>query len=395
MKLAERMRHLPPYHFAETAQRIAAKRAAGVDVISLGIGDPDLPTPDPVIDRLCEAARDPQNHRYPEYLGMPELRQGIAAWFQRRFGVRLDANKEVVPLIGSKEGLVHLSTVLLDPGDVALIPDPAYTVYAAGATLAGATSYLLPMTAEGGFLPDLDTIPANILHKAKVLWLNYPNNPTGASADRAFFARAVQFARQHDLVLAHDMAYADVSYDGYRPVSVLEIPGASDVAIEFHSFSKSYNMAGFRMGMAVGNAELAQAIGQLKTNVDTGIFRPLQFAALEALALGQEWIDQRNLIYQRRRNKLVDACQRLGMQAATPQAGLYLWPAVPAGWTSKEFAFMLLDELGILATPGSSYGPSGEGYLRLSLTVPDARLDEAISRLATLQERAGAKRAGN
>jgi LL-diaminopimelate aminotransferase len=389
MKLAERMRHLPPYHFAETAQRIAAKRADGVDVINLGIGDPDLPTPDPVIDRLCETARDPQNQRYPEYLGMPEFRQGIAAWFKRRFGVSLDANKEVIPLIGSKEGLVHLATVLLDPGDVALIPDPAYTVYAAGVTLAGATSYLLPLKAERGFLPDLEAVPADVLQKAKVLWLNYPNNPTGASADRAFFERAVRFAREHDLVLAHDMAYADVSYDGYRPISLLEIPGATEVAVEFHSFSKSYNMAGFRLGVVVGNAGVVQAIGQLKTNVDTGIFRPLQFAALEALSLGQEWIDQRNLIYQRRRNTLVEACRALGLRAETPQAGLYLWPTVPAGWTSKEFAFWLLDEVGILVTPGSSYGPNGEGYLRLSLTVSDARLDEAISRLASLQERLG------
>jgi LL-diaminopimelate aminotransferase len=389
MKLAERMRHLPPYHFAETARRIAAKRAAGVDVINLGMGDPDLPTPDQVIERLCETARDPQNHRYPEYLGMPELRLGIAAWFKRRFGVSLDANTEVVPLIGSKEGLVHLATVLLDPGDVALIPDPAYTVYAAGVTLAGAISYLMPLMADCGFLPDLDAIPAAVLSKAKVLWLNYPNNPTGASADRAFFARAVEFARVHDLVLAHDMAYADVSYDGYRPVSVLEIPGASEVAVEFHSFSKSYNMAGARLGMVVGNAGVVQAIGQLKTNVDTGIFRPLQFAAIEALALGQEWIDQRNLIYQRRRNTLVEACRSLGLALETPQAGLYLWPRVPAGWTSKEFSFWLLDEVGILTTPGSSYGPSGEGYLRLSLTAPDARLDEAIARLFTLRERVG------
>lgn len=394
MKLAERMRHLPPYHFAETAQRIAAKRAAGVDVINLGMGDPDLPTPDPVIERLCETARDPLNHRYPEYLGMPELRQGIAAWFKRRFGVSLDANKEVVPLIGSKEGLVHLATVLLDPGDVALIPDPAYTVYAAGVTLAGATSYFLPLTAERGFLPDLEAIPANILDQARVFWLNYPNNPTGASADRAFFERAVQFARAHDLLLAHDMAYADVSYDGYRPVSLLEIPGAAEVAVEFHSFSKSYNMAGFRLGMVVGNAQVVQAIGQLKTNVDTGIFRPLQFAALEALSLGQEWIDSRNLIYQRRRNTLVEACRRLGLHTETPHAGLYLWPRVPKGWTSKEFSFWLLDEVGILTTPGSSYGSHGEGYLRLSLTVPDERLKEAISRLETLQERLGTAKKG-
>jgi LL-diaminopimelate aminotransferase len=389
MKLAARMGQLPPYHFAETIRRIAAKRAAGVDVISLGMGDPDLPTPDAVIERLCETARDPLNQRYPEYLGMPELREGIAGWFLRRFGVRLDAHKEILPLIGSKEGLVHLATVLLDSGDVALIPDPAYTVYAAGATLAGATCHLMPLTSERGFLPDLEAVPAEVLRRARVLWLNYPNNPTGATTDRAFFARAVEFARRHDVVLAHDMAYADVSYDGYRPVSVLEVAGASEVAVEFHSFSKAYNMAGFRLGMVVGNAEVVGSIGQLKTNADTGIFRPLQYAAMEAMTLGQGWIDERNALYERRRDKLVIACKQMGLQAEAPRAGLYVWASVPGGWVAQDYTFCLQDEVGVLVTPGSSYGPSGEGYVRLSLTVPDARLDEAIGRLVMLRERMG------
>jgi LL-diaminopimelate aminotransferase len=386
MRVSERLRQLPPYHFADAAARIAARRASGVDVISLAMGDPDLPTPDPVIERLCETARDPINQLYPEYLGMAEFRQAIARWFLGRFKVSLDPEREVVPLIGSKEGLAHLSLALLDPGDLALVPDPCYPVYGAGSVLAGASNYSVPLLAERGFLPDLEAIPAEIARRAKLLWLNYPNNPTGATAPAEFFHQAVRFAQEYDVLLVHDMAYADVSFDGYRPLSLLEIPGAREVAAEFHSFSKSYNMAGFRLGMLVGNAEVVQALGQLKTNIDTGIFRPLQYAAIEALALPSEWIAQRNLIYQRRRDLLVAACQSLGLQVETPKASLYLWPKVPPGQTSQEYAFALLDRVGVFVTPGTNFGPGGEGYLRLSLTVPDDRLEEAIARLSTLQE---------
>jgi LL-diaminopimelate aminotransferase len=390
MRVSERMRQLPPYHFADAAARIAAKRASGVDVISLAMGDPDLPTPDPVIDRLCETARQPINQRYPEYLGMAEFRQAIARWFLARFKVSLDPEREVVPLIGSKEGLAHLALALLDPGDLALVPDPCYPVYGAGSVLAGASNYSVPLTAEHGFLPDLEAIPAEVARRAKLLWLNYPNNPTGAIAPADFFHKAVRFAQEYDVLLVHDMAYADVSFDGYRPISLLEIPDAREVAVEFHSFSKSYNMAGFRLGMLVGNAEVVQALGQLKTNIDTGIFRPIQYAAIEALALPPEWIAQRNLIYQRRRDLLVAACQRLGLRVETPKASLYLWPAIPPGQTSRAFAFSLLDRIGVFVTPGTNFGPGGEGYLRLSLTVPDERLEEAIARLASLEEDVGA-----
>ncbi len=388
MRVSERMRQLPPYHFADAAARIAAKRASGADVISLAMGDPDLPTPDPVIERLCATAQQPINQRYPEYLGMTEFRQAIARWFLSRFMVSLDPEREVVPLIGSKEGLVHLSMALLDPGDVALVPDPSYPVYGAGSILAGASNYSVPLIAERGFLPDLDAIPEEVARRAKMLWLNYPNNPTGAIAPADFFHQAVRFAQQYNILLVHDMAYADVSYDGYRPISLLEIPGAREVAVEFFSFSKAYNMAGFRLGMLVGNAEVVQALGQLKTNIDTGIFRPLQYAGIEALALPPEWIAERNLIYQRRRDVLVAACQRLGLQVETPKASLYLWPKIPPGQTSKEFAFSLLDRIGVFVTPGTNFGPEGEGYLRLSLTVPDDKLEEAIARLSTLQEAA-------
>ena len=386
MRLSQRMRQLPPYHFADANERIAAKRASGVDVINLAMGDPDLPTPDPVIERLCEAAQQPINHRYPEYLGMVELRQAIARWFLSRFKVGIDPEREVAPLIGSKEGLVHLSMALLDPDDIALVPDPAYTVYEVGTILAGATNYTLPLTADNGFLPDLDAIPEDIARRAKMLWLNYPNNPTGAIAPADFFHRAVRFAKTYDVLLVHDMAYADVSYDGYRPISLLEIPEARDVAVEFHSFSKTYNMAGFRIGMLVGNVEVVQALGQLKTNIDTGIFRPIQYAAIEALSLPPEWIAERNLIYQRRRDLLVEACRSLGLRVESPKAGLYLWPQIPPGKTSKEYAFWLLEQAGIFVTPGSNYGSHGEGYLRFSLTAPDARIDEAIARLTALHE---------
>jgi LL-diaminopimelate aminotransferase len=386
MRVSERLRQLPPYHFADAAARIAAKRASGVDVISLAMGDPDLPTPDPVIERLCETAKQPINQRYPEYLGMAEFRQAIARWFRSRFQVSLDPEHEVVPLLGSKEGLVHLSLALLDPGDLALVPDPGYPVYAAGSVLAGASNYSVPLVPERGFLPDLAAIPPDVARRAKLLWLNYPNNPTGACAPVDFFHEAVRFAQQYDVLLVHDMAYADVSYDGYSPLSLLEIPGAREVAVEFYSFSKAYNMAGFRLGMLVGNAEVVQALGQLKTNIDTGIFRPLQYAAIEAMSLPPEWIAQRNLIYQRRRDLLVEACQHLGLQVEKPKASLYLWPKIPAGQTSKEYAFSLLDRIGVFVTPGTNFGPAGEGYLRLSLTVPDDQLEEAIARLATLQE---------
>src|SRR5579871_65209 len=388
MRVSERLRQLPPYHFADAAARIAAKRASGVDVISLAMGDPDLPTPDPVIERLCETAQEPINQRYPEYLGLTEFRQAIARWFLSRFKVSIDPEREVVPLIGSKEGLVHLSLALLDPGDLALVPDPCYPVYGAGSVLAGASNYSVPLVAERGFLPDLERIPADVARRAKVLWLNYPNNPTGATAPADFFHEVVRFAREYDVLLVHDMAYADVSFDGYRPISLLEIPDARDVTVEFYSFSKAYNMAGFRLGMLVGNAEVVQALGQLKTNIDTGIFRPLQYAAIEALALPPEWIAERNLIYQRRRDLLVAACNRLGLQVETPKASLYLWPKIPPGQTSKEYAFSLLDRIGVFVTPGTNFGPTGEGYLRLSLTVPDAQLEGAIARLSTLQEAA-------
>ncbi|GAC1450990.1 MAG: LL-diaminopimelate aminotransferase [Ktedonobacterales bacterium] len=381
MELSNRLKNLPPYHFAEYGRKIAALRAAGVDIIDLSIGDPDLATPPAVLERLRETAGDPINQRYPEYAGMPQLRSAIAAWFARRFDVELDPAREIVPLIGSKEGLAHLPLAVMDPGDVALMPDPNYPVYPTAVALAGGTCYTLPLEAARNWLPDLTAVPADIARKARTLWLNYPNNPTGASAPLDFFAQAVAFAREYDLLLIHDMAYAEVTFDGVRPPSILQVPGAKDVAVELHSLSKAYNMAGFRIGMLVGNGVAAEGLARLKSNVDTGIFRPIQYAAIAALALPPEWLTERNAIYQRRRDRLVASCRRMGLDTAVPSAGLYLWPHIPAGQTSAQFALDLLDRTGVAVTPGTNFGTHGEGYLRIALTTPDARLDEAVARL--------------
>lgn len=381
MELSRRLRSLPPYHFAAYNRKIAELRAAGKDIINLSIGDPDLPTPPEVLDALTESAREPLNQRYPEYEGMAALREAFAAWFARRFGVELDAKREMTTLIGSKEGLAHLPLAVMDEGDVALMPNPAYPVYPTAVSLAGGTSYELPLREEGGWLPDLEAIPADVLARAKTLWLNYPNNPTGAAAPMAFFERAVAFARQHDLLLIHDMAYAEVRFDGARPHSILEVPGAKDVAVEFHSFSKAYNMAGVRLGMMVGNGLICEGLTRLKSNLDTGVFRPLQIAGIRALSLPEEWLAERNAIYQRRRDVMLEALRAAGMRVVTPEAGLYLWPRIPAGETSAEFALRLLDETAVAVTAGTNFGSGGEGYLRVTLTAPDARIAEATARL--------------
>jgi LL-diaminopimelate aminotransferase len=391
MQLSRRLRALPPYHFAAYNAKIAELRAAGRDIINLSIGDPDLPMPEEVLDTLVTSTHEPHNQRYPEYEGMAQLRQAFAAWFARRFGVELNPQREMLTLIGSKEGLAHLPQAVMDDGDVALIPNVAYPVYSTAVALAGGVVYELPVTEEGSWLPNLDAIPADTLARAKTLWLNYPNNPTGAAAPLSFFEQAVAFAHQHDLLLIHDMAYAEVRYEGARPHSVLEIPGAKDVAVEFHSFSKAYNMAGVRLGMMVGNAAMCEGLTRLKSNLDTGVFRPLQVAGARALELPESWLEQRNAIYQRRRDLLVDTFRTTGLHVATPEAGLYLWPHVPDGATSADFALRLLDETSIAITPGTNFGPGGEGYLRVSLTAPDEAIAAAASRLRAAVPRVAAR----
>jgi LL-diaminopimelate aminotransferase len=381
MQFAKRIEHLPPYLFAEISRKIAEKRAQGVDVISFGVGDPDLPTPAHIVDELVRAARDPANHRYPETEGLPALRQGIARWYEERFGVSLDPEREVLPLIGSKEGIGHVALCFIDQGDLALVPDPSYPPYARGTFLAGGDCYFLPLTEENDFLPDLDAVPADVARRAKVLWLNYPNNPTGAVADLEFFERAVAFARKHDLAVLHDGPYSEMAFDGYRPLSFLQASGAREVGIEFHSFSKTYNMTGWRIGMAVGNAAMIDALMRVKSNLDSGIPQAIQRMAIAALEGPQDCIAEHTAIYRRRRDRLAAALAKIGLQVRPPRASLYLWARLPEGQTSVDFATRLLDETGVVVTPGVGYGPSGEGYVRLSLTVPDDRLEEAVRRL--------------
>jgi len=383
MKMSRRVEHLPPYLFVEITKKIAEKKAKGEDVVSFGIGDPDIPTPPHIIDRLCQAAQDPANHRYPETEGLPELRQAIAEWYKRRFDVSLDADKEVLPLIGAKEGIAHIALCFIDPGDTALVPDPAYPVYSAGTRFAGGRPYYLPLVEENSFLPNLDTIPDYILRRTKLLWINYPNNPTGAVADLDFFNKVVKFAQQHNLAVCHDGPYSEVAFDGYQPVSFMQADGAKEIGVEFHSLSKSYNMTGWRIGMVVGNAVMVDALKRVKSNLDSGIPQAIQYAAIEALTSSQECIQEHNNIYQRRRDLVIEMLNNIGLEAQTPKAGLYIWAKVPKGYTSVDFATDLLDKVGVVVTPGVGYGRNGEGYVRLSLTIPDAGLVKGLSRLAT------------
>ena len=382
MQLARRLDQLPPYLFLEISRKIAEKRAQGVDVVSFGIGDPDLPTPPHILDELKRTADDQANHRYPETDGLPALREAIAAWYKRRFDVDLD-DKEVVPLIGAKEGIGHMALCLTDPGDIALIPDPAYPVYAVGTMFAGGTAHLMPLREDRGWLPDLSAIPADVAKRAKVIWINYPNNPTGGLATPAFFEEVVAFAREYDVAVCHDAAYSEVTFDGYVAPSFLQAPGAIDVGIEFHSLSKTYNMTGWRIGMAVGNATLIDALVRVKSNLDSGIPQAVQYMGIEALEhTAQEWHDANNEVYRRRRDRVVDVLRAIGLDVTTPRSGLYVWARCPEGWTSAEVATALLDEHAVVVTPGRGYGEAGEGYIRLSLTTPDDRVEEGLRRLA-------------
>jgi LL-diaminopimelate aminotransferase len=381
MRIARRIEKLPPYLFVTISKKIAEKQAQGEDVITLAVGDPDIPTPRHVIERLCQAAQDPQNHRYPESEGLPQFRNAIAQWYEKRFGVTLEPDREILPLIGAKEGIGHIALCFIDPGDIALVPDPAYPVYSIGTMFAGGSSYYMPLTEDNEFLPDLDRIPAEIARRAKILWINYPNNPTAAVADHEFFERVVAFARKYDIAVCHDAPYTEVAFDGYRPVSFLEASGAMETGVEFHSLSKSYNMTGWRVGMVVGNAGIIDALRRVKSNLDSGIPQAIQQAAIEALTGPQDCVTEHNTIYKRRRDRVLQTLNQIGLKARPPSASLYIWARVPAGYTSLEFATSLLEDAGVVVTPGIGYGKYGEGYIRLSLTVPDQRLEEALARL--------------
>ena len=361
--------------------KIAEAKARGVDVISFELAIPDLPTPEHIVKKLQEKAADPSTHRYPSYEGLSVYREAVANWYKRRFGVELNPDTEVVSLIGSKEGIAHLPLCYVDPGDVCLVPDPAYPVYAIGVLFAGGESYKMPLLEENGFLPDLEAIPADVAKKAKILYLNYPNNPTGAVADKEFFQKAVEFAKTYDIIVCHDAAYTEIAFDGYKPISFLEVPGAMDVGIEFHSLSKTYNMTGWRVGWAAGNADIVSALGRIKTNIDSGIFEALQYAGIEALEGSQDCIDENMKVYTHRRDLLVEGLKKLGWPIEKPKATIYVWAPVPAGMNSTDFAALLLDKAGVVVTPGIGYGESGEGYFRMSLTLPTERLEEGLRRI--------------
>ena len=379
MRLAKRIQALPPYLFAEIDRKVAAKKAEGVDVISLGIGDPDTPTPAHIVAALQDAATDASTHQYPSYYGMPEFRRAVADWYQRRFGVGLDPGTEVQPLIGSKEGIAHLATAFIDPGDVAFVPDPAYPVYEIGTLLAGGSCVFMPLTPDNGFVPDFDALP--VPANAKVLWLNYPSNPCAATADLADLERAVAFCRANDLLLAYDNAYSEITFDGYVAPSVLQVPGAKDVAIEFHSLSKTYNMTGWRIGMAVGSPVAVEALGRVKTNIDSGIFNAIQRAGIAALDGPQDFLEGMRALYQRRRDLVIATFNDAGWKLEAPRGSVFVWLPVPEGHDSASFATFLLEEAGVVVPPGRGYGPSGEGFIRISLTVPDARLGEGLERI--------------
>jgi len=381
MKFSHRLDRLPPYLFVEINRKIAEKRARGEDIISFAVGDPDMPTPQHILDQLCQAANDPSNHRYPETAGLAELRQAIAQWYQRRFGITLDPDREVLPLVGSKEGIGHISFCFIDPGDIALVPDPGYPVYSMSTLLAGGEAHLMPLTEENDFLPNLEALSKSVIGKAKLLWLNYPNNPTGAIAELDFFEETVYFARKHNLAVCHDAPYTEVAFDGYRPPSFLQVPEAREVGIEFHSLSKTYNMTGWRIGMAVGNAQMIDALFRFKSNLDSGIPQAIQRAAIKALDGSQDCIAEHNSVYHQRRDKLVKALNDIGLRARLPKASFYIWAGIPQGYTSVDFTTELLDKANVAVTPGVGYGNAGEGYIRLSLTLPNDRLEAGIDRL--------------
>jgi LL-diaminopimelate aminotransferase len=382
---AIRLSKIPPYLFAEIDRKVQEKRRAGIDVISLGIGDPDLPTPKRIVHVLQEAAADPANHRYASYFGLAELRQAIAGWYVDRSGVALDPDTEILPTLGSKDGIAHVPLALVDPGDVVLAPDPGYTVYVTGALMAGAEPYIMPLSAENQWLPDLDAIPQDVAERARLMWLNYPNNPTAAVADREFLERAVAFCRRHDIILCHDAPYSEIAFDGYRPLTLFEIPHAKEIGLEFHSLSKTFNMTGWRIGWVCGRADLVGLIGQLKTNIDSGIFQAVQWAAIEALNGGEQETRAACDVYLRRHQLVAETLNDLGWNIKPPRATFYVWARVPEGYDSIGFASHVLDEVGVNVTPGVGFGAHGEGYFRLSVTASDARLEEAMARMRKLK----------
>lgn len=382
---AERLRQLPPYLFKEIDRKKEEVRARGVDIIDLGVGDPDLPTPEHIINALKKAADDPANHQYPSYSGLNSFKDAVAEWYAERFGVVLDASTEVVSLIGSKEGIAHLPLAFINPGDVALVPSPAYPVYNIATIFAGGESFFMPLLSENRFLPDLENIPEEVALRAKVMFLNYPNNPTSAIADLDFFKRVVDFAGEYDILVCHDAAYTEMAFDGYRPHSFLEAEGAKEVGMEFHSLSKTYNMTGWRIGFAVGNPVGVEGLGAIKSNIDSGVFQAVQMAGIEAIRGEQACVEKMSRIYTERRDLMVNGLRDSGFEVEVPKATFYLWIKVPEGYSSARLATRLLEEAGLVVTPGNGFGEPGEGYFRIALAQKKERLEEAVKRLKKIE----------
>jgi LL-diaminopimelate aminotransferase len=376
------MANLPPYLFAEIDRKRALKEAEGVDVISLGIGDPDMPTPSRIVDAMAKAITVPRNHQYPAYAGSKPYREACAEWMSRRFGVSLDPATEVLALIGSKEGIAHLFPAFINVGDYTLVPGVGYPVYTTGGVLIGGETYYMHMGDDNDWLADFESTPADVLARAKMMFISYPNNPAAVAAPVEYFDRAISFAKQHDLLLVHDNAYSEIGFDGYRPPSILERPGARDVAIELFSCSKAYNMTGWRVAFACGNAEAIKTLGTVKSNIDSGIFTAVQDAAIEAMLGPQDDVAEMCAVYKRRRDMVMEALASVGLKARVSAGTIYVWARIPDGYTSAEYANLMLDKAGVIVPPGSAYGPDGEGYIRISLATPDARLAEALARIA-------------
>jgi LL-diaminopimelate aminotransferase len=385
IEMAKRIDQIPPYLFAEIDKKKEEMRKKGMDLIDLGIGDPDLPTPKPIIERLKKAAENSKNHRYPSYEGMIEFRTAVAEWYERRFGIKLNPGTEVLSLIGSKEGIAHIPLAFVNPEDIVLIPSPGYPVYRVSTLFAGGTPYFLPLRKENGFLPILSEIPGTVAKKAKLLFINYPNNPTSAIAERPFFEEVVAFAQRYQIIVCHDAAYSEIAFDGYHPLSFLEVEGAKEVGVEFHSLSKTFNMTGWRIGFAVGHSEILSGLGRVKTNIDSGLFQAIQEAGTEALNHLDTPLPEIIDIYERRRDVMVKGLQEIGLEVDRPKATFYLWIRVPRGYTSAQFAALLLEQGGIVVTPGNGFGEEGEGYIRMALTVDEKRLKEAIERLKKIK----------
>lgn len=381
IEVATRIKTLPPYLFAAIDKMKQEAIARGVDIINLGIGDPDLPTPAPIIESLAKAAQDPKHHQYPSYEGMLSFRKAVAGWYKRRFNVTLDPTDEVLTLIGSKEGIGHIHLAFVDPGDLVLVPSPGYPVYPVGTSFCGGTSHFMALTKANGFLPDLGAIPKDVAKKAKLMWLNSPNNPTSVIMTKDYFKRAIEFAQNNQIIICHDAAYSEIYYDGKRPVSFMEVEGAKDVGVEFHSLSKTYNMTGWRIGFVVGNKTVLAALGKVKSQLDSGVFEAVQDAGITALGLDDSVTDGIRRIYQERRDTIVPGLKKLGLDVEMPPAAFYIWVTVPKGYTSTSFTAHLLEKAGIVTTPGNGFGAPGEGYIRMTVCTTKERLAEAVERI--------------